>query len=58
MRGEKLAGNMPKIGSETAPKKGARGPPGRGVLRFSRQAYRNPVHILTKIDVFSENRPI
>jgi len=47
----------PKI-DEKRPKKGSREPPGRGVLRFSARGYRNPVHILTKIDVFSENRPI
>jgi len=47
-----------KIGRKTAPKKGARGPPGRGVLRFSARGYRNPVHILAKIGIFSENRPI
>jgi len=50
----KLSKNSQKIG----PKKRARGPPGRGVLRFWRQAYRNPVHIFTKNAVFSENVPI
>jgi len=40
------------------PKK--RGPraPGRGVLRFSSGGYRNPVHILAKIGVFSLFLPI
>jgi len=33
-----------KNAQKTAPKKWARGPPGRGVLRFLAQAYRNPVH--------------
>jgi len=56
MRGGKLVGNMPKIGPKTGPKKWPRGPPGRGVLRFLAQAYRNPVHILTIFAVFSENR--
>jgi len=36
--------NMPENRPKTAPKKWARGPPGRGVLRFSAQAYRRPVH--------------
>jgi len=40
------------------PKKGWPGTPGRGVLRFSAGGYRNPVHILAKIGIFSENRPI
>jgi len=40
------------------PKKRPRGPPGRGVLRFSRQAYRRPVHFLPKNAVFSKNRAI
>jgi len=37
-----------------------RGPraPGRGVLRFSSGGYRNPVHILAKIGVFSLFLPI
>jgi len=47
---------------KTAPKRGPKkwvwGPPGRGVLRFWRQAYRNPVHIFEKIAVFSKNVPI
>jgi len=40
------------------PKNRARGPPGRGVLRFSSEAYRNPVHILPKIAIFSKNLQI
>jgi len=38
---EKWQKNRPKWGSKNRP----RGPPGRGVLRFSAQAYRNPVHL-------------
>jgi len=45
-------------GRKWPPKKGSRGPPGRGVLRFSAQAYRNPVHIFAKNAVFSENLQI
>jgi len=33
------------------------GPLGRGVLRFSRQAYRNSVHILAFFRVFRQNCP-
>jgi len=33
-----------KNGQKTGPKKWGPRPPGRGVLRFSAQAYRNPVH--------------
>jgi len=43
--------NRPKRG----PEKRARGPPGRGVLRFWRPAYRNPVHILAIFRLFSKN---
>jgi len=43
---------------KTAPKKWARGPPGRGVLRFWRRAYRRPVHFSTKIAIFSKNLQI
>jgi len=43
-----------KISQKRGPEKRARGPPGRGVLRFWRQAYRNPVHIFAKIAVFSK----
>jgi len=46
----------PKKSSKTAPKKWARGPPGRGVLRFSAPGYRNPVHILAILAVFSKKR--
>jgi len=46
---------MSEISPKTAPKKGARGPPGRGVLRFSAQAYRRPVHFLAKNAFFSKN---
>jgi len=45
-----------KYGPKTAPKKGARGPPGRGVLRFSARGYRNPVHIFAFLAFFSEKR--
>jgi len=55
---EQKDGNMPKKVQKTAPEKWARGPPGRGVLRFSRQAYRNPVHFSAKIAVFSKNLQI
>jgi len=48
----------PKIAEKRPPKKGSRGPPGRGVLRFSLGGYRNPVHILAKIGVFSLFLPI
>jgi len=40
----KVPENMPENSPKTAPKKWARGPPGRGVLRFLAQAYRRPVH--------------
>jgi len=38
------------------PKKVPAGSPGRGVLRFLRPGYRNPVHILGFFRVFSEKR--
>jgi len=38
------------------PKKVPPGAPGRGVLRFWRPGYRNPVHILAIFRVFSKNR--
>jgi len=57
MGGEK-SGNWDKKRQKTAPKKWARGPPGRGVLRFLARAYRRPVHILPFFAVFSENVPI
>jgi len=40
--------------AKTGPKKWPRGPPGRGVLRFLAQAYRNPVHILAFFRLFSK----
>jgi len=40
--------------AKTGPKKWPRGPPGRGVLRFLRQAYSRPVHFLTKNAFFSK----
>jgi len=40
------------------PKNRARGPPGRGVLRFSRPAYRRPVHFSAKIVIFTKNLQI
>jgi len=43
-----------KRGSKMGPKKRGPGAPGRGVLHFSSQAYRNPVHIFAKIAVFSK----
>jgi len=46
--------NMPYI---QGPKKSILGPLGRGVLRFWKKAYRNPVHILLKIAIFPQNRP-
>jgi len=45
--------NIDKIGLKIAPKKWARGPPGRGVLRFSARAYRNSVHFLPFFRIFS-----
>jgi len=51
-------GKSVENGRKWPPKKGSRGPPGRGVLRFSAQAYRNPVHIFAKNAVFSENLQI
>jgi len=57
MAGQKVK-NRPKKVQKTAPKKGARGPPGRGVLRFSRRAYRRPVHFSPKIVIFSKNLQI
>jgi len=39
-------------------KRGSPGPPGRGVLRFSGQAYRNPVHIFVFFGFFSKNGAI
>jgi len=32
------------MSQKRGPEKRARGPPGRGVLRFWRRAYRRPVH--------------
>jgi len=32
--------------------------PGRGVLRFSARGYRNSVHFLAKIAIFSKNSQI
>jgi len=49
-------------GRKTGPKPGLKkrvwGPPGRGVLRFSVQAYRNPVHIFVFFAFFSKNGAI
>jgi len=46
---------------ELAPNRGSKiailGPLGRGVLRFSKKGYRNPVHILAKIAIFHQNLP-
>jgi len=51
----KLVQKSTKIGPKRGPEKRARGPPGRGVLRFWRPAYRNPVHILAIFRFFSKN---
>jgi len=39
------------------PKKAFSGAPGRGVLRFFKKAYRNPVHILAILAKIRENLP-
>jgi len=57
MGGEK-AGSGQKKTKKRPPKKGSRGPPGRGVLRFLARAYRRPVHFSAFFAVFSENVPI
>jgi len=44
-----------KTASYQALKIGFSGPSGRGVLRFSGQAYRNSVHILAIFAYFSQN---
>jgi len=44
----------PDLGPKKGSKIRARGPPGRGVLRFSRPAYRRPVHFLAKNAFFSK----
>jgi len=46
---------VPKNRPKRDPKKWPRGPPGRGVLRFWPQAYRNPVHILAIFRIFTKN---
>jgi len=46
--------NRQKMSPKTGPKKRARGPPGRGVLRFWRRAYRRPVHFLLFLAIFSK----
>jgi len=43
-----------KMSLKTGPKKWPRGPPGRGVLRFSARGYRNPVHFFGFFAFFSE----
>jgi len=48
---------MPKIPKKGDPKIPVWGPLGRGVLRFWKKAYRNPVHIFVKIAIFHENPP-
>jgi len=42
---------------DRGPKKSILGPLGRGVLRFSKKAYRNPVHILAILAKIRENLP-
>jgi len=43
-----------KIGLKMGPKKWVWGPPGRGVLHFSAEAYRNPVQFLAFFVIFSK----
>jgi len=50
----KIDKNAQKIGLKMGPKKRGPRPPGRGVLHFSAQAYRNPVQFLAFFVIFSK----
>jgi len=54
--GVEVATKRRKNDRKRGPKKWPRGPPGRGVLRFSARGYRNPVHFFAFFAVFSKKR--